>query len=166
MVQQVQAMRPRSAAEYSEPRRTLPHPCFTAVGSALITMPLAWALAGISVLYVAWHFIPQLVQAWQQLGIPRGMPPCPACWQHEVQLDGGRQLTVQECYKQLPATQVKKLQQPEKDAAGKVTKPPTLGTLKPHGWLRTPYRAASLGKPELLMAHQYKCVDCPGEAAA
>jgi hypothetical protein len=78
IVQQVAAMRPSNEEQYQEPRRSLPHPCMQAVGSALLANPTAWVYAGISVLYVAWHLIPQLVQLWKQQGMPEGMPPCPS----------------------------------------------------------------------------------------
>lgn len=153
IVRQVQAMRPKSEADYCELRRTLPYPCFGPANSQLARNPCAWAVAGTPVLYVAWHLMPQLVAAFLTLGMPQGMPPCPHCWQHKVQLGGqpGRTLTVAECYAQLSAAQVSELQRDKQ-----------LGTTRVLGWLRTPYRSAGLGKPELLMAFQYKCAGCPG----
>lgn len=151
IIDQVQQMRPRSEADYREPRRTLPHPCMQAVDSPLASNPVAWSLAGMSVLYIVWHFVPQLVAAWKRLGLPRGHPPCPHCWGHDVALDDGTSLTVEQCYKQLPAQQVSQMQKEKR-----------IGTTRSHGWLRSPFRSAGLGQPELLMAYQYKCVDCPG----
>ena len=61
IVKQVQEMRPRSAADYREPRCSLPHPCMQPVDSPLIGNSAAWAVAGMHLIYIVWHFIPQLV---------------------------------------------------------------------------------------------------------
>jgi hypothetical protein len=97
----------------------------------------AWAVAGTSVLFLAWHLIPQLCTAWQKLGIPGGMPPCPCCWQQQVEVAPGKQLTVQESYKQLDAAEIKRLQTAKQ-----------LGVVQRHGcprlfrWARWHYSVA------------------------
>lgn len=152
LVKAVQEQRPCSSSDFRYgPRRTLPHPCLQSADSQLLSDTAAWVCAGIAVLYVAWHFVPLLVAAWKAKNLPGGKPPCPLCWGHIVQLGDGKQLTVGQCYEQLPAAEVKKLQ-----AEGK------MGKTACHGWPRTPYRAAGIAKPELLMAYQYQCKGCPG----
>lgn len=95
--------------------------------------------------------IPLLVHFWKAKGFG-GKPPCPCCWQHAVQVAAGKQLTVEQCYEQLPADEIKRLQEEGK-----------LGKTLCHGWLRTPYRLVGVASVELLMAYQYKCKGCPGE---
>lgn len=95
--------------------------------------------------------IPLLVHFWKAKGFG-GKPPCPCCWQHLVQVAPDKQLTVQQCYEQLPPEEIKRLQ-----AEGK------LGKTHCHGWLRSPYRSVGVANVELLMAYQYKCKGCPGE---
>lgn len=153
IIEQVQKLRPRSSADYTEPRRLLPNPAMQSDDSSLRYSPSAWACAGISVLYVVWHYIPILKHAWQRMGMPGGKPPCPCCWEHKVTV-GEKQLTVGECYAQLSGPEIKQLQ-----AEGK------LGKTMCNGWLGTPYRKAGIAKPELCMAYQYKCQGCPGEPA-
>ncbi len=153
LIKAVQEQRPSNIKDYQQygPRRPLPHPCLQSADSPLLNDPVAWACAGISVLYIAWHFVPLLVQAWKVKKIPGGKPPCPHCWDHTVQLGDGKQLTVGQCYEQLSAAEVKQLQDEGQ-----------LGKTVCHGWLRTPYRSAGIGRPELLMAYQYQCKGCPG----
>ena len=78
--------------------------------------------------------------------------PCPCCWQHQVEVAAGQQLTVQECYSQLDAEAILFLQN-----AGK------LGRVRCHMWVDTPYRSVEVGPTELMQAYQYKCDGCPGE---
>jgi hypothetical protein len=150
IINQVQQYRPRRSEEYSDPRRPMPHPCMQPVDSPLLSNPYAWVCAGISVLYVVWHLIPLLQQQWQKKGFG-GKPPCPHCYEHAVQISEGRQLTVGQCHQQLPPQEVQQLRKDGK-----------LGKVCCHGWLRTPYRAAGVGRPELLLAYQYRCQGCPG----
>ena len=72
-----------------------------------------------------------------------------------VQVAEDKQLSVEQCYEQLSAAEIKQLQ-----ADGK------MGKTMCHGWLKTPYRAAGVAQPDLLMAFQYMCKGCPGNRMA
>ncbi|KAF6250667.1 hypothetical protein COO60DRAFT_1680229 [Scenedesmus sp. NREL 46B-D3] len=87
--------------------------------------------------------------------MPGGKPPCPCCWQHQVEVAAGQQLTVQECYRQLDAEAILVLQN-----AGK------LGRVRCHMWVDTPYRSVGVGPTELMQAYQYKCDGCPAAGSA
>ncbi|KAF6256116.1 hypothetical protein COO60DRAFT_1461828 [Scenedesmus sp. NREL 46B-D3] len=89
------------------------------------------------------------------MDMPGGKPPCPCCWQHQVEVAAGQQLTVQECYRQLDAEAILVLQN-----AGK------LGRVRCHMWVDTPYRSVEVGPTELMQAYQYKCDGCPAAGSA
>lgn len=146
IIQYIQKHRPSSNGDFASTRLVLPNPATLAVDSELWDNPAAWGCIGITVLYLACHMHPVLKHVWKKM---RGKPPCPCCWDHEVQVTAEQQLTVEECYEQLSAPEIRQLQ-----AAGK------MGKVTCNGWLKSPFRKAGIAKPELLMAQQ--SVHMPG----
>lgn len=155
ILQQMHEMRPTNA-DFTDFRRFFPIPCMQPGDSPLLRNPLAWACQHTQVLYVIWHFVSFLRTFWRNVSgkdNTAGMPPCPKCWQHTVQVADDRQLTVQQCYTHLTDEELVSLQ-----SQGK------LGTVGPHGWPhKSYYRCGALGQPVLVKAFQYKCKKCPGE---
>jgi len=158
LLQAMHDMRPTSAG-LRECRRFLPVPCMQPGDSPLLQNAYAWACQHTLILYAVWHFIDFLRGFWPNpSGRDKvaGMPPCPRCWQHTVQVDNDSQLTVQQCYQQLPNAELANLRKQGK-----------LGTVGPHGWpMKSFYRCGALGQPVLVKAFQYKCKRCPGELAS